>query len=45
MKGAANSNVYTIDGKLVKRNAKAADALKGLNKGIYIIGKKKVSVK
>ena len=45
VKGAANSNVYTIDGKLVKRNAKAADALKGLNKGIYIIGKKKVSVK
>ncbi|MDY5773022.1 MAG: OmpH family outer membrane protein, partial [Bacteroidaceae bacterium] len=45
VKNAANSNVYTIDGKLVKRNAKATDALKGLNKGIYIVGKKKISVK
>ena len=45
VKTATNSNVYTIDGKLVKRNAKASDALKGLNKGIYIVGKKKISVK
>ena len=38
-------NVYSIDGKLLKRNVKATDAQKGLKKGIYIIGKKKVSVK
>ena len=38
-------NVYTVDGKLLKRNVKAADVLKNLKKGIYIIGKKKVSVK
>ncbi len=38
-------NVYTIDGKLLKRNIKATDALKNLKKGIYIVGKKKVSVK
>ncbi len=38
-------NVYTIDGKLLKRNVKASEALKNLKKGIYIVGKKKVSVK
>ena len=38
-------NVYTIDGKLVKKNVKAIDAQKNLNKGIYIVGKKKVAVK
>jgi len=38
-------NVYTIDGKLLKRNVKAADAQKGLSKGLYIVGKKKVAVK
>ena len=38
-------NVYTVDGKLLKRNVKAGEALKNLKKGIYIIGKKKVSVK
>ncbi|MDD4760377.1 MAG: hypothetical protein PHU66_06150, partial [Bacteroidaceae bacterium] len=38
-------NVYTIDGKLLKRNVKATEAGKGLNKGLYIVGKKKVAVK
>lgn len=38
-------NVYTIDGTLVKRNVKAADATKGLAKGVYVVGKKKVLVK
>ena len=38
-------NVYSIDGKLLKRNVKATDAQKGLKKGIYIIGKKKIAVK
>ncbi len=38
-------NVYTIDGKLIRRNVKATDAAKSLKKGIYIIGKKKVAVK
>ena len=38
-------NVYTIDGKLLKRNVKAGEALKNLKKGIYIIGKKKIAVK
>ena len=39
------TNVYTIDGKLLKRNVKASDAMKGLQKGLYIVGKKKVSVR
>ena len=43
--GNALVNVYTVDGKLLKRNVKAADAQKNLKKGIYIIGKNKVSVK
>ncbi len=38
-------DVYTVDGTLVKRNVKAADATKGLAKGIYVVGKKKVLVK
>ena len=38
-------NVYTIDGKLLKKNVKATEAQKGLNKGLYIVGKKKVAVK
>ena len=38
-------NVYSIDGKLLKRNVKATEAQKGLKKGIYIIGKKKIAVK
>ena len=42
---AAKVNVYTIDGVLVKKNVNAANATDGLSKGIYIVGKKKVSVK
>ena len=38
-------DVYTIDGVLVKRNIKAAEATRNLAKGIYIVGKKKVLVK
>ena len=41
---AKNNNVYTIDGKLLKRNVQSLDAVKGLKKGIYIVGKKKVAV-
>jgi hypothetical protein len=37
--------VYTIDGKLLKKNVKATDAEKNLGKGIYIIGKKKVAIR
>ncbi len=41
----ANVNVYTVDGKLVKRNVSSSEATKGLKKGLYIVGKKKVAVK
>lgn len=39
-----NSNVYNMQGILVKRNATAGD-IKALNPGLYIIGGKKVLVK
>ena len=45
LEGNAKVNVYTVDGTLVKRNVKAADAVKGLARGIYVVGKKKVLVK
>ena len=38
-------NVYGIDGKLIKRNVNAGKATQSLSKGIYLVGKKKVSVK
>lgn len=38
-------NVYSIDGVLVKKNVKVSEAVKGLSKGIYIIGNQKVAVK
>ncbi|MBP3774513.1 MAG: hypothetical protein ILA34_04090 [Bacteroidaceae bacterium] len=38
-------NVYSIDGQLLRRHVNAADATRGLQKGIYIVGKQKVSVK
>ena len=37
--------VTSIDGVTVRQNVKASEALKGLPKGVYIIGGKKVSVK
>lgn len=42
---ATRVNVYTIDGVLVKKNVKPANAKDGLKKGVYIIGKNKVLVK
>lgn len=42
---SATVNVYTIDGQLIRKNVKAAAATKGLKKGVYIVGKKKVLVK
>ena len=38
-------NVYTTDGTIVKANVKASDATRGLDKGIYIIGNRKITVK
>ena len=42
------AGVYTTDGRLVRRCAhgtKAADAVKGLPKGLYIVGGKKIAVR
>ena len=38
-------NVYTINGHLVKQHVKESEALDGLNKGLYIVGRKKVFVR
>lgn len=38
-------NVYSTDGTIVKANVKAADATLGLDKGIYLIGNRKVVIK
>lgn len=38
-------NVYTIGGVLVRKNVKPSEALKGLQKGLYIVGKRKVAVR
>ncbi len=38
-------NVYSIDGAIVKKDVKAAEATNGLEKGIYLIGDKRVIVK
>lgn len=38
-------NVYTVDGVLLKKNVKAAEALEGLSKGLYVVGHKVVAVK
>ena len=38
-------NVYSIDGRLLRANVQQDEALTGLPKGIYIVGKKKVVVK
>ena len=42
---SAKVDVYTIDGVRVKHNVAPAEAAKGLTKGVYIIGKKKVTIK
>lgn len=39
-----NVNVYTPDGKLVRRGVNIGQATRGLSRGIYIVGKKKVAV-
>lgn len=38
-------NVYTVEGTLIRKNADAAEVLRSLPRGIYIIGHKKVYVK
>lgn len=38
-------NVYSINGHLVKQHVKESEALDGLNKGLYIVGRKKVFVR
>lgn len=38
-------NVYSVDGRMVKSGVKAAEALDGLDRGIYIFGGKKHLVK
>lgn len=40
-KGNNNGNVYTIDGQLVRKSAET----KGLPKGIYVVGGKKIIIK
>ena len=40
-----NVNVYTINGMQVRQNVKAEKATEGLEKGIYVVGDKKVVVK
>lgn len=37
-------NVYTLNGVLVRRNVKMSEALKGLNKGVYIVNGVKTAV-
>ena len=39
---AARVNVYGIDGRIIRSNVSAADALNGLPRGIYVVGGKKV---
>ena len=41
----AVTKVYTLDGRLVRMAPKGSDALSGLQKGIYIVNKKKFIVK
>lgn len=38
-------SVYSMDGAVLKKNVKKEDALTGLEKGIYIVGNKKVVVR
>ncbi len=43
--GPEYTHVYSIDGRLIRRNVKTANALNGLPKGIYIVNQKKVVVR
>lgn len=38
-------NVYTVDGRLVKQNVLPGEAVNGLDRGLYIVGNKKVIVR
>ncbi|MDE5795181.1 MAG: carbohydrate-binding protein [Muribaculaceae bacterium] len=38
-------NVYSTDGTLIKNEVKASNATEGLEKGIYLIGNKKIIIK
>jgi hypothetical protein len=38
-------NVYNVQGQLIRKNVKAGEATKGLQRGIYIVGNRKVVVK
>ena len=44
-KDKALVNVYTSDGVLIRKDVKRSDALKGLTKGVYIVGGEKKAVK
>lgn len=44
-KDKALVNVYTSDGVLIRKDVKRTDALKGLTKGVYIVGGEKKAVK
>ena len=44
-KSTTKTSVFTLDGRLVKQDINATDALRGLSKGIYVVGKKKILVK
>ena len=35
-------DVYSVNGALIKKNVKAADAVNSLPKGVYVIGGKKI---
>ena len=43
--GNEHVNVYNTQGQLIRQNVKAAQAVNGLPRGIYIVGGKKVVVK
>ena len=38
----SNVDVFSVNGALVKKNVKAADALQSLPKGVYVVGGKKI---
>ena len=43
--GTVLTNVYTLDGRLLRRQVKSTNATEGLPKGVYIVGNKKIVVK